>query len=127
MLPCFVIPPGEVADNGASEALSVAGVEDSLLLTLGIERVREQQSLTLGIYGSADGASWDAQPLLEFPQKFYPGLSAVVLRAPANSSARYLRAQWKLARWGRGDKHAAFRLYLFAELLHAVPVEAIRG
>ncbi len=123
MLPRFLVPPGSITDNGFGEALNIADVSDLILITLGIEHVKEQQSLLLGLYGSADGTTWNADPLVEFPQKFYPGVSAVVLDPKAHPSVLFVRAQWKVARWGRGDKTAIFEFYLFAESL--APVAAV--
>jgi len=40
-----------------------------LLLTLGITRIIEQESLDVSIWGSANNAEWGAKPLLSFSAK----------------------------------------------------------
>jgi hypothetical protein len=119
MVPAFLVPELTVVANGESPALDVSGISEPLLLTLGIEHVVEQESLLLGIHGSVDGTAWAPNSLVEFPQKFYRGLSAVVLDLAAHADVRFVRAQWKLNRWGRGDKTPEFRFYLFAEPISA--------
>lgn len=83
-----------------------------LLVTLGILDVVEQESLLLSIEGSADSTTWST--VAAFPEKFYPGVSAIYFD-PAIAGTKYLRAQWKVNRWGRGEKTPKFRLYLFVE------------
>lgn len=99
--------------NGASEPLAI-GEPVPLLITLGILDTVEQESLLLSIEGSADGATWRPQPLVTFPEKFYRGVSSVYID-PGPAGIRYVRASWKLNRWGRGFKVPTFRLYVFAE------------
>jgi hypothetical protein len=82
-----------------------------LLITLGVLEVVEQETLHLSIHGSADGAEWGADPLVSFPERFYSGLSAVYV----SPGARFVRAQWKVNRWGRGSKTPKFRLYVVLE------------
>lgn len=86
----------------------------AVLVTLGISGVIEQESLLVSIHGSQDGVEWSAEPVVQFPQKFYTGLSAVLIEA-GRRSIRYLQARWKTDRWGRGAKTPMFRIYLLAE------------
>ena len=87
-----------------------------VLVTLGISAVIEQESLLVSIHGSSDGVEWTPEPLVQFPQKFYPGIWAVFLDARRHS-VRFLQARWKTDRWGRGTKTPMFRIYLFAEAI----------
>ena len=119
MLPAFLVPETTVHENGAGPVLEIRDTRDAILLTMGIERVVEQESLLVGIYGSADGITWDTAPLIEFPQKFYTGTSAVVLDTAAYPEVRFIRAQWKTTRWGRGSKTPTFQFYIFAEAMPA--------
>jgi hypothetical protein len=58
--------------KGDGPALDVSRISGRIfLLTLAITNIIEQESLDVGIYGSADGATWDAKPIVAFPQKFY--------------------------------------------------------
>jgi hypothetical protein len=112
-LPAFLLPESVVHENGHSPILDLGADPGPVLITLGILEVVEQESCIVGIYGSADQTAWNPTPLIEFPQKFYTGVSAVYVPSPA----RFLRAQWKVDRWGRGSKTPSFRLYLFVEAI----------
>ena len=113
-LPAFLIPESTVHENGSSPSLDLGESPAPILLTLGILEVVEQESLLLGIYGSSDGVEWRTEPLVGFPEKFYPGISALYLDPDAHA-VRFIRAQWKVNRWGRGSKTPAYRMYLVAE------------
>jgi hypothetical protein len=86
-----------------------------LNVTLGITRIIEQESLDLTIWASADGTNWGDKPVFAFPQKFYCGVYTILVDLAAHAEARYLRAQWKLSRWGRGEPTPLFEFYLFAK------------
>ena len=110
----FLVSETTVHANGEG---SFAGVDPciSLLVTIGITKVIEQQALTLTIHGSINGKDPLPGPLASLPQKFYIGLSSVLIDLSAHPEVRYLRAQWKTVRWGRGDKTPSFTFYVFAE------------
>jgi hypothetical protein len=116
MLPGFILPETTVREAGTSAALDVAEFGGSvLLLTLGITRIIEQQSLDVSIWGSADGKEWGAKPLISFPQKFYCGTYQILLDLAQHTDVRYLRAKWSVARWGKGDPKPLFGIYLFVQ------------
>src|ERR1039458_8453921 len=73
MMEAFVVPENTVVNaKGDGPALDVSRMEGRVfLLTLAITNIVEQESLDVGIFGSADGAAWDAKPIAAFPQKFY--------------------------------------------------------
>ena len=112
-LPAFLVPETILHENGVGSTLDLGSEAGPILVTLSLLETVEQQSLLIGIYGSADGAEWTAAALVQFPQKFYPGLSAVYIGV----APRFIRAQWKVDRWGRGSKTPTFRIYLFAEAI----------
>jgi hypothetical protein len=115
MLPQFLLPETVVRADGAGPEIALASAGVPLLLTLGINRIVEQQSLDLSVWGSADGQTWTQ--LASFPQKFYCGTYALVLDLKSHSDVSSLRVQWKLSRWGRGDLTPLFGMYVFAEPL----------
>ena len=122
MRAAFLIPETTVHANGQGPVLDLTlPVPASILLTLGITQAVEQESLALDIFGSADGESWADTPLLSIPQKFYAGVSSLLLNLTARPDLRFLRADWKVNRWGRGSMTPLFGLYLFAEPV-GVPV-----
>ena len=113
----FLVSERITEEDGAASALDVSGFGPQVLLTLGIEHVIEQQALEVAIQGSADGATWHPGSLLELPQKFYTGIWSVLIDLSRFPDVRFLRAQWKVNRWGRASKVPSFRWYLFAESL----------
>jgi hypothetical protein len=118
MLPNFLIEEAVRREDGTSPALDISGAQGStLLLTLGITRIVEQEALDVAVYGSKDGSEWEAKPLASFPQKFYCGTYAVLLDLADHPDIRFLRVQWKMQRWGRGDSKALFGFYVFSETI----------
>ena len=107
--------PEKVARQDGSGA--VIALDDAcgkpLQVTLGITRSVEQESLEISLWGSADNRNWK---LLEtFPQKFYCGTYSLLLDLSRLAEIRYLRAQWKMNRWGSGETTPMFGFYLMAE------------
>lgn len=116
MLPQFLIPEIVARENGVGPAVEVASAAGKpLLLTLGVTRIIEQESLDIAIWGSADGANWGDRPLIKFPQKFYCGTYTLLVDLARHPSVKYLRAEYKLNRWGRGESVPLFGFYLFAQ------------
>ncbi len=73
MMEALLVPEKTVVNaKGDGPALDVSGAEGRIfLLTLAITNIIEQESIDVSIFGSADGATWDAKPVVAFPQKFY--------------------------------------------------------
>ncbi|MGI8741872.1 MAG: hypothetical protein ACR2NN_04760 [Bryobacteraceae bacterium] len=86
-----------------------------LVLTLGITRIIEQESLEVSIWGSTDKTNWGAAPLVSFPQKFYCGMYSILLNLSSRPGIKYLQAQWKMSRWARGYPTPLFEFYVDAE------------
>ena len=128
MLPTFLLPETTVREAGTGSELDLDAFQGKpILLTLGITRIIEQESLDVSIWGSADGKEWSAKPLLSFPQKFYCGTYQMVLDLSQHADVKYLRAKWGAQRWGKGDPKPLFGFYLFAQLLKqpvALPASA---
>ena len=115
-LPAFLVPEQTVSSSGEGPALELDPDAAGLLeLTLGIADVLEQQSLDVNIHGSADGSAWTPKPIAAFPQKFYPGVSKIVLDLSKYPGTRFLRAQWKVNRWGHWQSPPVFRFFVFVE------------
>ncbi len=115
MLPAFLVPETELTHSGSGGVFPFAGSMGLMLVTLGVTRVVEQESLDMTIYASPDGVSWPSKPILVFPQKFYPGTSQLLLDLGSSSDPRFLQPRWKLNRWGRGDLKPLFGVFLFIE------------
>jgi hypothetical protein len=116
MAPSFLIPEAVIREDGASAELGLGPAQGQvLLLTLGITRIIEQESLDVSLWGSADNANWGAKPLIAFPQKFYCGIYQMLLDLSEHPEVRYLRAKWKVSRWGHGEPKPLFGAYLFVQ------------
>ncbi len=115
-----------VREAGASPDLQIADqARGTLILTLGITRIIEQESIDISIWGSTDGADWGTKPLATFPQKFYCGTYQIVLDLADHPEVKHLRAKWQVNRWGKGDPKPLFALYLF--LQEMAPLMASAG
>ena len=113
VLPEFVLPETTIREAGAGPVMGLGANQGGvLILTLGITRIIEQESLDLSVWGSADGTEWGNKPLLAFPQKFYCGTYQVMLDLSERPEVGYLRAKWRVNRWGKGDPTPLFDLYL---------------
>ena len=113
MLPNFLLPEMVVRESGVGPELEVRRVK-TLLLTLGITRIVPQESLQVSIWGSPDGNNWGGAPLVVFPKKFYCGTYPLLIDLSEQPGVRFLRAQWEVIRWGRGDATPLFDFYVLA-------------
>ena len=113
-----------VTAKGDGPAVDVSGASSRIfLLTLSITNIIEQESLEVSIHGSADGTAWGAKPIVTFPQKFYRGESPLLLDLTAHADAKFVRAHWETARWGRGTETPMFE---FSLRLKEVPTDMMR-
>lgn len=116
MKPNFLVPEQVVRQDGFGPVLELgADKPNALSLTFGITSVLEQESIELTIHASADGENFDEKPVFSFPQKFYCGTYSLGCDLSSLSDARFLRASWKVKRWGRGEPTPLFSIYVFAE------------
>jgi hypothetical protein len=86
-----------------------------LVVTLGITDVVERTGLTVSVWGSSDQSDWGASPLLTFRQRQYCGVYSVLLNLARHSNVRYLRVQWTMNRWGKGERIPLFGFEVFLE------------
>ncbi len=113
-----------VTAKGDSAAVDVSRAgQRNFLLTLDITRIIEQESLEISIVGSADGATWEAKPVVTFPQEFYCGQYPLLLELSAHPNVKFIRAHWEVARWGRGTTTPMFE---FGLRLREIPAEVLR-
>ena len=114
MLPQFLLPATTIRDAGSGPEFELGEHQGScLVLTLGITRIIEQESIDLSIVGSADGTTW--VPVAAFPQKFYCGTYQLVADLSERPEIRHLRVNWTLNRWGKGSLKPLFGIYVFAQ------------
>ena len=117
MLPEFLLTETTVREAGTGPEVPLGEQQGgTLVLTLGITRIIEQESIDLSIWGSTDGSDWGSKPLSTFPQKFYCGTYQMMLDL-SDRPVRYLRANWQVGRWGKGDPKPLFAVYLFVQAM----------
>jgi hypothetical protein len=124
MWEAFLVPEKTmVSAKGEGPALEVSGSDGRIfLLTLEITDIIEQESLDVSIFGSADGATWEAKPVAAFPQKFYREEVPLLLNLSARPELKFIRAHWEVNRWGRGTLTPMFE---FCVKLREVPQEIL--
>ena len=116
MLRNVLLPESIARADGTGPEFDLGSKRGKLLvLTLGITRILEQESLEIFVLGSPDGDQWDATPLAKFPPKFYCGLYSILLNLGSRSDVRYLRVHWKMSRWSKREKMPMFGFYVFVE------------
>jgi len=117
----FLLPETTIEANGSGPALALgSSAGQTLLLTLGITKIVEQESLDVAIWGSNDGTAWGDKPLAAFPQKFYLGTYTLLLDLSGKPEIQHLQARWQVGRWGVGSNKPMFVAYIFAEAASSV-------
>ncbi len=115
MLPNFLLPESIARADGMGPEIELGSQQGKLLvLTLGITRIIEQESLEASVWGSSDGANWGVRPFATFPPKFYCGLYSTLLNLASRPEVRFVRVQWKMSRWSKGET-PMFGFYVYAE------------
>ncbi len=116
MLPQFLLPETTVRDAGTGPELHLGEHQGScLVLTLGITRIIEQESIDLSIWGSANGSDWGTKPIAAFPQKFYCGTYQLMLDLTDLPDITHLRVKWTVNRWGKSTSKPVFGIYVFVQ------------
>jgi len=120
-----LVPAGTlVTAKGDGQSIEVQSTDSRVfLVTLSITKIIEQESLDVSIFGSADGAAWDAKSLAAFPQKFYTEESPLLLDLTAHPQVKFVRAHWEVARWGRGTEVPMFE---FGVTMKEVPANILK-
>jgi len=115
-MPTFLLPEHLARTDGAGSPLNLGPDAGKLLvLTLGIDRVLQQEALHVSIFGSANGTDWGSRPLIAFPPKSYCGLYSQLLNLAKHPDICYLRAAWKMSRWYKGASDPLFGFYVSAD------------
>ena len=125
MIDAFLVPAKTVINaKGDGPVVDVSGAANRVfLLSLNITGIVEQESLDVSIYSSADGATWGAKPVTNFPQKFYHAQHPLLLDLTRHPDAKFLRAHWEVSRWGRGSETPMFE---FGVTIKEVPTDILK-
>lgn len=115
----------EITEKGDSGPVDISAASNRVfLVVLEITSIVEQESFELTIFGSADGTTWGAKPLLRFPQRFYRGETPMLLDLTTAADIKFVRAHWDLNRWGRGPEKPRFQAGI---QLKEVPAAMLTG
>jgi len=116
MLRDVLLPESIARSDGDGPEIDLGRKRGKLLvLTLGITRILEQESLEVVITGSSDGERWIARPLTKFPPKFYCGMYSILLNMAAYPEVRFVRVEWKMKRWSKRETMPLVGFYVYAE------------
>ena len=131
MIDEFLVPQNTVVTaKGDSQPLDISSAANpAFLATLSITKIVEQESFELSFFTSADGTTWETKPIASLPQKFYVGEYPLLVDLSQANEAKFLRAHWEVARWGRGPATPNFEIALRvreipADLLQEARAEA---
>jgi hypothetical protein len=122
-----LIPQGTVVkENGYGPAIDIrASQTRTFFCIMEILDQIEQESVNVSIWGSADGETWSAQPILKLPQQFYRGETRAVLDLTLVPEFSFIRAGWELNRWGRVAPLPMFVLGLRLTEIPAMPARVM--
>jgi hypothetical protein len=113
----FLLPESVAREDGAGAEIALDTYRGkSLLITLDIDLTVAQESLEISVWGSQDKRKW--MLLQTFPQKFYCGNYTLPLDLTHQPEIGYLRAQWRMNRWGAVEA-PLFGFSLAAKRAHA--------
>lgn len=121
----YLVPRQTIVNaKGDGPVIDVSGDGNRIfLLVLEITQIIEQESLELGIFGSADGSAWGVKPLVSYPQKFYCGEYSFLFDLSTHPDVKFIRAHWDVARWGRGSETPMFE---FGVSMKEIPADVLR-
>jgi hypothetical protein len=118
MTPVFALPETVVREDGHSPEIALeASTGRVLMLTLGITRVLERETLEVSFQGSRDGSIW--QRLAAFPKKSYCGTYSLLMDLTGQPEMRFLRVHWSANRWDNAMQKPVFAFFVSGEELRA--------
>ena len=114
--PRHLLPEGVRKGDGVGPVVALGEHRSKLLVvTLGISDVVERTGLTVSVWGSRDQSHWGPKPLLTFRQRQYCGVYSVLLNMATHADVHYLRVQWNMNLWGRGERIPVFGFEVYME------------
>jgi hypothetical protein len=114
--PKCLLPESSRKGDGAGPIVALDEYCSKLLVvTLGITDIVERAGLTVSVWGSEEQTDWGSKPLVTFRQRQYCGVYSVLLNMAMHTDIRYLRVQWNMKGWGKGDRPLLFGFEVFLE------------
>jgi hypothetical protein len=117
----FLLPETETREDGAGPVIETPSA--TAVVTLGITQALEREGLQVSIWGSADGESWGAKPLIEFPAKSYCGRYSIPLNFSEFPGVKQIRAAWKMRSLKKNEERETF-FGFYIEMVIAEPARA---
>jgi len=112
-----------VEENGFGAAADIRLSQTrTFFCVMEITDQKEQESVDVSIWGSADGENWGTHPILKLPQQFYRGEARAVLELTLVPEVNFIRAGWELNRWGRVAPLPMFVLQLRLTEMAVMPL-----
>ncbi len=122
-MPAFLLPERTASEDGFGAHVALDQPHtDHLELTLGITRIRERESLDVRVSGSSNGEHW--KQLATFSEKSFCGTYRIRVDLSRHRDVQYLRAEWKMSRWGHEQARPVFAFYVWVEGLHPKALRA---
>jgi len=114
--PKCLLPDSVRRIDGVGPVIELEGYRGKLLVvTLGVSAVVERTGLTVSVWGSPDQTDWGSKPLIALRQRQYCGVYSALLNLAHRPDIRYLRVEWNMSRWGKGERIAQFGFQVFVE------------
>ena len=111
-----LLPEQIAQSDGIGPRVDVGADQGRLLvMTLSIDQVSEKDGLIVSVWGSSDGRDFGYKPLLRLPEKFYCGMYSALLNLAKYPAVRYVRVEWKMRHWGKGNAVPKFGFSVFTE------------
>ncbi len=114
--PKCLLPDSVRRADGIGPAVDLDDCRGKLLVvTLSINAVVERTGLAVSVWGSPDRMEWGTKPLVTLRQRQYCGVYSALLNLAQRPDIRFLRVQWSMSRWGKGERIAQFGFQVFLE------------
>jgi hypothetical protein len=112
--PKCLLPDSVHRLDGAGPTVDLDDYSGKLLVvTLDVNAVVERTGLIVSVWGSPDRIEW--KPLVTLRQRQYCGVYSALLNLAQNPDLRFVRVQWSMSRWGKGESVAQFGFQVFLE------------
>jgi hypothetical protein len=114
--PKCILPYSVRRVDDTGPAMDLDGRHGKLfVVSLSINAVEERTGLVVSVWGSPDQIDWGSKPLVTLRQRQHCGVYSALLNLAHHPDIRFLRVQWSMNRWGKGERIAQFGFQVFLE------------
>ncbi len=101
MEPILLFPEQFVQGCGSGPVIELGLAQGKPLhCSLTINRITQQHTLDIAVWGSEDGADFGSRPVVAFPSKYYCGTYHHMLEFDSDSKIRFVRVDYRFNCWG---------------------------